>query len=148
MDELLWIDDAASYMLQPLARMLARRGWAIHTLTTYQDAVKYIEHLRNIGGSPTDLDFPYVLLDVLIPRKEGGTLDNIEVGFSLARRCANQGAKRIVFFSVVAKARVSVELSKLEEEHPATEFFYVEKTAGGPLRLLEDIERCLANNDS
>lgn len=138
MQRLLWIDDAASYMLRPISRMLARRDFDIKILNYYQEAVEELDRLEELGFG-TEEAFPNVIVDLLIPRAEGGALDSLEVGFSLASRCATLGAQRIAIFSVVARARVSHDFGVLTSAFPATKFFYLEKTSGRPEVLVNHL---------
>jgi hypothetical protein len=139
--DILWMDDAAGYMLQPIARMLRRRQFSLKVFTTYRSATEALEDASATSGN----SFPAVIIDLLIPRAEG-TLDSLEVGFALARMSAQMGSKRIVFFTVVSRSRVAVELSALEAEFPDTRFFFLEKTMGNPTELVDTLAGYVREN--
>jgi hypothetical protein len=122
--------------------MLRRRGFDLSVVTSYEDAAAEFDRLAaTTDGKPQDL--PRVILDLLIPRSDTGTLDSIEVGFALARRACTLGVRQVVILTVVAKARVVGQYSKLEADFPMTSFAFLEKTMGNSAQLVNALVRAL-----
>lgn len=147
LQKVVWIDDAADYMFQPIRRMLMRRKYDVHVCSSYESARREFERFNAIHKQNLN-SFPPVIVDLLIPRSEQkGALNSNELGFTLAREASRSGASKVMVFTVVSKSRVSVEFAQLKSDHKNTHFFFLEKTRFGPLGILETLTYFL-NHDS
>jgi hypothetical protein len=143
MRSVIWIDDDAGYMLQPLARMLKRRGFEVTVYSTYEEAATGLDHLgekAKVSGER----FPNVISDLLIP-SGSKVLDTEENALRLIRKSLVLGAKRVVVLSVAVE-RVSSELSSLQSEFPCSRILCLEKTAADPAELLDTLIAYLSEN--
>jgi len=136
MPSVIWIDDAAEFMLAPLARMMGRRGWDVTVFTSYDEATAGLDRLAEKTRCSGEA-FPDVICDLVIPRSGHGAFDSFDTGFGIIEKVACLGARRLVIFSVTGMAQICHQLARVEAEYPGTKFFVLEKTSGGPRELVD-----------
>jgi hypothetical protein len=144
---LLWADDDCVGLLQPLARVLEKKGgFALKTATTFADAERQLKEASPAQNSR----FRALLVDIILPEALGGRGLPSYIGMTLAEVAVSCGVRSVAFLTVVRQDEVMDKYSDLETAYPDVAFSYFDKTfllAKGEIDELIDRLRINTNNN-
>lgn len=121
---LIWVDDDAKGLLSPLQYRFRRKGFGpIVPLHFYEDATDFF-------GSDTYFTKSAVLLDVILPSREGKVFSYL--GIELTKELIERGMRRLAFLSVVFEEEITDDLKGLmaqcDKKGISLEYKFFDKT--------------------
>ena len=121
---LMWVDDDCYGLLHPLGRMLERKGFSVKKATNLADALRQI---REAHGAP-NTRFRALLVDILLPKAQGGASLASDLGINLAEESISFGVKSVAFLTVVRQDEIIDKYADLVKNYPGVGFSYFDKT--------------------
>lgn len=122
--KVLWCDDDSFGMLQPLGRLLEKKGnLSVHPVTCYTAALSEIQK-----AAAENTCYQSLLLDIILPYSEAAGALPSDLGITLAEHAAPLGVKAIAFLTVVRQDEVIDKYVELQRRFPQIKFFYFDKT--------------------
>ena len=123
----LWVDDDSYGLLQPLYRMLERKGGlSVKRATNFKDAAKFLKD----AYPALNTRYGSLLVDIILPEAQGGGSLASDLGIKLAELSAvSYGIKSVAFLTVVRQDEVVDKYVELEGNYPDVQFSYFDKTA-------------------
>lgn len=125
-ENVLWADDDAQTTLEPIARLLRRRGRvALVIAEDYHQAIDILN--KNVGSAPNDRIGTLLVDTILPPGVRNSALGNY-LGIELAKNAGTLiGIRQIAFLSVVLYGEVADHIANLELQYPEIQFHYFNK---------------------
>lgn len=122
--QLLWADDDNGRLLQPLARILARKGPFITTLVpNFREGYDRLSEAARLGKP-----IPSAIIDVVLPEGTGRPGLEMNLGLRLADHAIALGTQRIVLLTVVPLASFEKEYATLRGKMKDGHVSYADKT--------------------
>jgi hypothetical protein len=120
-----WADDDADTALQPVGRLLVRRGKFVLTIAEdYQAATRTLHAASQDGPNER---FSAALIDTILPPgMKDAALGNY-LGLKLAEVAASFGISIVVFLSVVPYGEITSDFERLSALYPRVSFSYFNK---------------------
>lgn len=140
--QLLWADDDGQTVLEPLGRMLVRRGqFRLIKAASYSEARDRLAESRVSDNARITA----LLVDTILPHGVDGGALRTDLGITLAEKAAQGGVASVVFLSVIRLDEVIDKYDELDTLYPHVAFSYFDKATlfepGVIDNLIEELKR-------